>query len=191
MSRADNWTTFIPGTVRSTSPRLFDGNRLNVTAGITVIVAGASRTLDSIRDALTTTVSPIPAMVSVIGGTVTALPATEMSDRVAVANPVDSTEISYVPFGTPAKRNSPFRLVAVVSRMSAPVRMTVAPGTRAPVTSIMLPDTVAVCANATCAQVTTSPQIATIRLMRSSDLNRRSRVRLPVPWQAPRKGAQV
>jgi hypothetical protein len=57
-SRADIWITLTPGTLRSRSPKFELGADCNVSAVITLIVAGAFWIVDSILEALTITVSP-------------------------------------------------------------------------------------------------------------------------------------
>ncbi len=57
MSRADTWVTFTPGMLRSSSAKFCVGTFSSMALVITLIVAGASISFPSDREALTTTVS--------------------------------------------------------------------------------------------------------------------------------------
>ena len=60
-SRAENWTTFTPGTARSISATPAAGLVEMRSADTTEVVTGASARRTGVREAVTTTVSPNPA----------------------------------------------------------------------------------------------------------------------------------
>ena len=72
-SRAESWMTLTPGTERRASPTLVLAVVSRVAAGTTDVVTGASTTRTSVREAVTTTVSPKLAMASTRGGASTKL----------------------------------------------------------------------------------------------------------------------
>ena len=86
-SRAESWMTLTPGTERRASPTLVLAVVSSVEEGTTDVVTGASTTRTSVREAVTTTVSPKLAMASTRGGASTKAPATATSSRVASEKP--------------------------------------------------------------------------------------------------------
>ena len=92
-SRAESWMTLTPGTERRTSPTFVLAVVSRAAAGTTDVVTGASTTRTSVREAVTTTVSPKLAMDSTRGGASTGPPATASPSRVASENP-DSAAVT-------------------------------------------------------------------------------------------------
>ena len=92
-SRAESWMTLTPGTERRTSPTFELAVVSRVAAGTTDVVTGALTTRTSVREAVTTTVSPKLAMGSMRGGTSTSPSATAIPSRVASENP-DSSAVT-------------------------------------------------------------------------------------------------
>ena len=86
-SRAESWMTLTPGTERRASPTLVLAVVSRVAAGTTEVVTGASTTRTSVREAVTTTVSPKLAMASTRGGASTRSSATAMPSRVSSEKP--------------------------------------------------------------------------------------------------------
>ena len=147
-SRAESWTTLTPGTERSASPTLVDAAVARVVAGMTDVVTGASTTRTSVRDAVTTTVSPKLASDSVTAGTSTGAPATTTSSTVASEKPDSDTVTAQAPSETFSNRYSPAPPVPVARAPSGPRNVTVAPGSTAPVSSMTTPRTCPGCAAA-------------------------------------------
>ena len=102
-SRAPSWMTLTPGTERRASPTLVLAVVSRVAAGTTAVVTGASTTRTSVREAVTTTVSPKPAMDSTRGGASTSSPATTTPSRVSSENPDSPAVTDQAPAGTAGK----------------------------------------------------------------------------------------
>ena len=90
-SRAESWITLTPGTERRTSPMFELAVVASDSPVTTDVVTGASTTRTSVRDAVTTTVSPKLASDSVTGGSSTAESVTTTSSTIASEKPASAT----------------------------------------------------------------------------------------------------